>query len=163
MAMAYDLIVKNGTVVDGREAMPEQVWIDALRYSGFEGPVMNPILHGTGADSSPPNAYEQGFFVTRRKFRANRQPFGNSGSGHPADGDKAGLVALAGDSNHCVVEIDILRIEIYQLRQTQSRRVKELEYRAIPDRHRVVALDLEQARHLIDVQRIRKFAGHLRR
>ena len=28
---------------------------------------------------------------------------------------------------------------------------------------KIVALDLEQARHLIDVQRIRKFAGHPRR
>ena len=110
-------------------------------------------LHVPATHAVAAPAQEHRLLARRRDLRPHLQPVVQRGDRLLADGDDAFLRALACHADGPVCEVDVGEIEPDQLREPQTRRVEELQDRAVAQSQQLLAADREQARDLIGIER----------
>ena len=74
-----------------------------------------------------------------------------------SDWDEAGFLALADDSNECVVEVDILESRIAEFGHAEAAGVEQLKHRSVAQAERIIRADaLDELPHLLDMQGLGK-------
>lgn len=91
------------------------------------------------------------------------EPIAQGVDGKSADRQHPRLSALAEDAHGAVRKVDRRDIQVYQLAQAQTRRVEQLHDRFVARRQIIVRPKLEQAGHLVRIQRSRQTFFALRR
>src|SRR5262245_48514799 len=94
-----------------RKGVPQNVRMDFPGEAELDGPVAQARLHR--ARSEPPAAapYEERASPVVREGLALRQPRPDRRESVAADGNDAGLVALAGDAHGRIAQVDAVKIE----------------------------------------------------
>ncbi len=124
-----------------------------------------PGLHVARGDAPPALAQEQCLrSIVGSHLAATLEPAFDRGDGFTADRQLARLVALAGDDQPALREIDVVEIDADQLGEAQPRRVNQFEHRDIAQQQRAgIAFDPQQAVDRVGVAGFRQRLVCLRR
>ena len=114
-----------------------------------------PALDRARRDPFAALADEERLRVGARQAGSHREPGAHRGCRRGAYRNDPLLRALAPDADLARREIDALDIETGKLGQTQARRIRELEERAVAQRKRIVTANLDEAHRFVGRQRRR--------
>jgi len=136
----------------GGEGMAEQMRVDIYLNAGVAADALEDLPDADGGQFCAAHGKED-FAAGALLDHAGALPgkvFGNGVAGLAADGDEAGLVALACDADDLLVEVKVFQAGIGQLGNAEAAGVEQFHHGAIPQAERLIggdalqeALDLE--------------------
>lgn len=114
----------------GGEGVAEEVRIDFVGEAGARGAVFDDLAHAVGGEGAAANGEEDvgGGFARFDEFGALVVEISLDGvEGAQADGDEAGFVALSGDAEDFVVEVEVFEARVAEFGEAESGRVEKFE------------------------------------
>src|SRR5882672_2494859 len=143
--------------------MPEEVRVDLDAETLLAGPVIDAQLDGPHAQAPPAGPHEERVILHLPDRRPLTEPGTQGRDGVTSHGHDAHLVALAGDAHGLILEVEIGEPQAGELREPQPRRIEELHDGAVARIELAAAAKIEQARHLVRIERHRQALRRLRR